>query len=177
MMLAGRPADHPLGLRADRQDPLRLGVDGHDGRLAHDDPAVADVDQRVGCPEVDPDVAGEEAEDPVEHVRGGSFVTGRCCRVALGGRFEGRFEVLAAGTAGVERVARNTGRVGRAARAVYPVAPAAAERQSVARALPSGRSNATPRSRSETYASWPMTRWSSSWMSSRRPAASASAVR
>ena len=78
-----RPADHPLGLGADGQDPLGLGVDGHDGRLAHDDPAVADVDQRVGGPEVDPDVAGEEAEDPVEHVRGGSFVTAGDCRVAL----------------------------------------------------------------------------------------------
>ena len=65
-----RPADHPLGLRADRQDALGLGVDGHDGRLAHDDPAVAHVDQRVGGPEVDPDVAGEEAEDPVEHREG-----------------------------------------------------------------------------------------------------------
>ena len=37
-------------------------------------PAIADVDQRVGRPEVDPDVAGEDAEDPVEHVAGGSFV-------------------------------------------------------------------------------------------------------
>ena len=62
-----RPADHPLGLGPDRQDALGLGVDGHDGRLAHDDPAIADVDQRVGRPEVDPDVAGEDAEDPVEH--------------------------------------------------------------------------------------------------------------
>ena len=65
-----RPADHPLGLGADGQDPLGLGVDGHDRRLAHDDPAVADVDQRVGGPEVDPDVAGEEAEDAVEHGAG-----------------------------------------------------------------------------------------------------------
>jgi hypothetical protein len=40
-----------------------------------------------------------------------------------------------------------------------------------------GRSKTTPRSRSETYASWPMTRWSSRSMSSSRPAASASAVR
>ena len=62
-----RPADHPLRLRPDRQDALRLGVDRDDRRLAHDDPAVADVDQGVGGPEVDPDVAGEEAEEAVEH--------------------------------------------------------------------------------------------------------------
>ncbi len=62
-----RPADHPLGLRPDGQDPLRLGVDGHDRRLAHDDPAIADVDQGVGGAEVDADVAGEEAEQAVEH--------------------------------------------------------------------------------------------------------------
>ena len=40
-----------------------------------------------------------------------------------------------------------------------------------------GRSNVTPRSRSETHASWPMTTWSSTSTSSRRPAAIASAVR
>ena len=39
------------------------------------------------------------------------------------------------------------------------------------------RSNAIPRSRSETYTSWPTMRWSRSAMSSSRPAASASAVR
>jgi len=71
-----RPADHPLGLGADGQDALGLGIDRHDGRFAHDDAAVADVHQRVGGPEVDPDVAGEEAEDPVEHEVGGSFVVG-----------------------------------------------------------------------------------------------------
>ena len=63
----GCPADHPLRLGADRQHPAGLGVDGDDGRLAHDDAAVADMDQRVGGPEVDPDVAGEDPEDAVEH--------------------------------------------------------------------------------------------------------------
>ena len=41
------PADHPLGLGPDGQHALRLCVDRDDGRLAHDDPAVANVDQRV----------------------------------------------------------------------------------------------------------------------------------
>ena len=67
MMLAGRPADHALGLGADGQHALGLGVDGDHRRLADDDAAVADVDQRVGGPEVDADVAGEEAEQAVEH--------------------------------------------------------------------------------------------------------------
>ena len=58
-----RPADHALGLRADRQHALRLGVDGDDAGLADDDAAVADVDQGVGRAEVDPDVAGEQAEE------------------------------------------------------------------------------------------------------------------
>ena len=89
------PADHPLGLGADGQHPLGLGVDGDHGRLAHDDAAIPDVDQRVGRPEVDPDVAGEEAEDPVEHLCGASFVVG----VACGGRG-------GADIAGIGRVAR-----------------------------------------------------------------------
>ena len=174
MMFAGRPADHPLRLGADRQDPLRLRVDRHDRRLAHDDAAVADVDERVGGPEVDPDVAGEEAEEAVEHV-GGEVLRAESGRVAV---------AAAPRRAGARDRALG---IGREARAVYPARPdapvevprpargASAGRQ--ARAARAGRSNATPRSRSETYASWPMTRWSSRSMSSSRPAASASAVR
>ena len=103
-----RPADHPLRLGADGQDPLRLGVDRDDRRLADDDPAVADVDQRVGGPEVDPDVAGEEAEEAVEHRSGGSFACGEldAARASLGR----------------SAVARNEDGSGRAAGAVYPVA-------------------------------------------------------
>ena len=58
-----RPADHALRLRADRQDALGLRVDRDHGRLADDDAAIADVDERVRGAEVDPDVAGEEAEE------------------------------------------------------------------------------------------------------------------
>ncbi len=72
-----RAADHPLRLGADRQDLLRLGVDRDDAGLADDDPAVADVDERVRRPEVDPDVAGEDAEDRVEHGAGLGSCAGR----------------------------------------------------------------------------------------------------
>ena len=70
-----RPTDHPLGLGPDREHAPRLGVDGDDRRLAHDDAAVAHVDERVRGPEVDPDVAREEAEDAVEHA-GQGFLRG-----------------------------------------------------------------------------------------------------
>jgi len=89
---AGRcPADHPLGLGPDRQDLLRLGVDRHHRRLAYDDPAIPDVDQGVRGPEVDPDVAGEEAEEAIEH-DGGRVLRGlvgpveRCGSAAGNGR-------------------------------------------------------------------------------------------
>ena len=96
-----RPADHPLRLGADRQDPLRLGVDRDDRRLADDDPAIPDVDQRVGGPEVDPDVAGEEAEQAVEHGRERSSVIASAGRGRLGrrpGRDRGRVTPMAAGS-------------------------------------------------------------------------------
>jgi hypothetical protein len=72
-----RPADHPLRLGPDGQDALRPGLDRDDGRLADHDPAVADVDERVRRAEVDADVAGEQAEEAVEHARSGTSVGGR----------------------------------------------------------------------------------------------------
>ena len=77
--------DHPLRLRADGEHALGLGIDRDDGRLAHDDPAVADMDQGVGGPEVDTDIAGEESEQAVEHGRERILVdTGVVGRVAGG---------------------------------------------------------------------------------------------
>ncbi len=70
----GRPADHPLRLGPDCQDALRARVDRDDRRLADHDPAVAHVDERIGRTEVDPDVAGEQAENAVEHAGGGVLV-------------------------------------------------------------------------------------------------------
>ena len=53
--VAGRAADHLLGLVADGQDLLApvLVADRHHGRLVEDDAAALDVDQRVGRAEID----------------------------------------------------------------------------------------------------------------------------
>ena len=128
-----RPADHPLGLGADGQDPLGLGVDRHDRRLAHDDPAIADVDQGVGGPEVDPDVAGEEAEEAVEH-DGGQVLRAGSGRV----RCSQRLPLARMGTGGSR--ARDQGGE---ARAVYPARPAAPARP----LSPSGRRDCSLRPR------------------------------
>ena len=116
MMRGGRPADHPLRLRADRQDALRLGVDRDDGRLRDHDPAVADVHERVGRAEVDPDVPGEEAEDAVEHEGEARSLLRESRRRRWRGRSGG-------GRGLVRRWARARER-GERARAVYPRSPA-----------------------------------------------------
>ena len=107
-----RPADHPLGLGADGEDLLRLGVDRDHRRLAHHDAAIADVDERVGGPEVDADVAGEEAEQAVEH-GGNRILVGRVGR----GR-DDRGRVSRAGMEAGPHPLRGGGR--QKARAVYP---------------------------------------------------------
>ena len=96
MMLAGVRPTIRLASAPDGQDPPGLGVDRHDRRLADHDPAIAHVDQGVGGPEVDPDVAGEEAEQTVEHGAwrvlraGGSSRRGRRRSRARRGRTSGR---------------------------------------------------------------------------------------
>jgi hypothetical protein len=59
----------------------------HDGRLAHHDPAIADVDQGVRGAEVDSDIAREEAEQAVEHDPGRVLVD-RVGSGALASRYE-----------------------------------------------------------------------------------------
>ena len=89
MMLAGVRPTIRLASAPIARTRLVLASIATTRRLADDDAAVADVDERVGGPEVDPDVAGEEAEDPVEHLWGRSFlaVSRRGPRRAgLGGR-------------------------------------------------------------------------------------------
>ena len=56
----------------------RLGprLDGNNGRLADHDASIPDVDERVGGPEVDPEVPGEQAEEAVEHAQGCVLVGG-----------------------------------------------------------------------------------------------------
>ncbi len=132
-----RPADHALRLGADRQDPLRLGVDGHDRRLAHDDAAVAHVDQSVGGPEVDSDVAREQAEEAVEHAAERVLVVGRVARDVGPGSWPGRD--------GGQQVG---GRIGPRS---LPEASRTPDRSGSQGADGrAGRSKATPRSRNET---------------------------
>src|SRR6266550_3339458 len=108
-----RPPDHPLRLRPYREDDLRLGVDRYDRGLTHDDPAIADMDKRVGRPEIDPDIAGEQAEEAVEHVAGRSFVRlDRVRWVRCGSTVPGHRWIARSGQAGK-------------ARAVYPPIAAA----------------------------------------------------
>ena len=64
--VAGGPADHPLGLRPDRQDGPGLGVDRHDRRLVEHGPAPPDVDEGVGRAEVDGHVPPHELKRSIE---------------------------------------------------------------------------------------------------------------
>jgi hypothetical protein len=63
----GRAAEHALRLGAYGEHAARPRLDGDHAGLADHDPAIADVDEGVGSAEVDPDVAGEQAEERVEH--------------------------------------------------------------------------------------------------------------
>ena len=58
---AGRAAEHPLRLDADRVHLAGALVDRDDRRLGEDDAAAAHVDERVGGAEVDGHVAAAEA--------------------------------------------------------------------------------------------------------------------
>src|SRR5262249_34099872 len=69
---------------------LRLGIDRHDGRLRDDDAAIAHVHQRVRGAEVDADVAGEEAEQTVEHGDGSVSLLVDAGRAAWPGGVGGR---------------------------------------------------------------------------------------
>ncbi len=79
-----RAAHHALRLRADGEHALGAGVHGHHARLADDDAAVADGDQRVGRAEIDPDVVAEEAEQAVEESHGPSGIVLRRTRGTTG---------------------------------------------------------------------------------------------
>ncbi len=57
--IRGRAAHHPLGIGADRERPLGLGVNRHDRRLVDDDTLAANEDKGIRRTEVDADVTGE----------------------------------------------------------------------------------------------------------------------
>ena len=65
--VARGPADHPLGLDADRERVAVLDVDGHDRRLVEHDPAAADVHEGVRGAEVDGHVTADEGEPALRH--------------------------------------------------------------------------------------------------------------
>ncbi len=67
MMLAGVRPTMRLASAPIASTFFGAGLDGHHARLADDDAPVTDVDERVGRAEVDADVAGEDAEEGVEH--------------------------------------------------------------------------------------------------------------
>ena len=60
------PAHHFLRLLSHFQDLARPLLYRHHRRLGEDDPLPADVDERVGGPEVDGKVAGKHAVDPIQ---------------------------------------------------------------------------------------------------------------
>jgi len=60
-------AKHSLRLIADGQHLCRARLDSDNGGFTKDDAVIFDIDQRVGCTEIDTDVAGEEAEEIFKH--------------------------------------------------------------------------------------------------------------
>ena len=63
--VAGRTAEHALGLDADRQDALVVLVDGDDGGLADDDALAAHGDKRICGAEVDGKIARIATEEHI----------------------------------------------------------------------------------------------------------------
>jgi len=57
--LSGGPSDHAFGFLAHRDDLAIVRPLGDHGRLAQDDALALDVDQRVGRPQINPQVATE----------------------------------------------------------------------------------------------------------------------
>ena len=66
LIVAGRAAQHALGLGADGVDFAGAVVDGDDRRLGEHDALAAEIDERVGGAKVDGHVAGAEARDETE---------------------------------------------------------------------------------------------------------------
>ena len=67
--VAGRAAQHHLGVVADGEHLLLAALrnDGDDGRLVQHDAPALDVDERVGCAEIDRHVTGQHSKKTAEH--------------------------------------------------------------------------------------------------------------
>jgi len=61
--VAGGAAQHALGLFADGQHIGGTGLDGDHRGFTQNNPLIPDVDEGVGCSEVDSDVVREETFD------------------------------------------------------------------------------------------------------------------
>ena len=56
-------ADHRLGFSAHAEGAPGPGVDGYHARLGDDDALAAHVDEGVGSPEIDAEIAAEHPEE------------------------------------------------------------------------------------------------------------------
>ena len=66
--VAGRAAEHGLGLVPDGEHRVVGLVDGDDGGLVHHDAFAADIDEGVGRAQIDGEVVGEEpGEEAQQH--------------------------------------------------------------------------------------------------------------
>ncbi len=73
--VAGRAAQHLFGFFAHGLDFARVLVDGHDGGLIDHNAFAARVHQRVGGPQINGKIAGENAEQRPQ------IVHARCARM------------------------------------------------------------------------------------------------
>src|SRR3972149_4650060 len=61
-------ANHFLGLQANSQWTARSFFYCHPGRLIDYDSFSPDVDQRIRCPQINPDVQREQSHQPIERI-------------------------------------------------------------------------------------------------------------
>ena len=156
--VAGRAAEHPLGLGADRRDRARAAdhaVLAHRDhrRLVEHDALAAHVDQGVGRAQVDGQVVGEHAAELLEHRGSGSVrgakgelgsVASRSDRVRAGAR-KGLASLATRHTGTRQpRIAAATHEVANDAAKTAVAAGLAASRQPLARAAARRRSHARP---------------------------------
>ena len=60
---------HGLGFAADGEDVFGAGLDGDHGGLAHDNTAVFQKNQRIGCAQINSDIVGKKAFYSLKHLK------------------------------------------------------------------------------------------------------------